>query len=115
MPEDVRNFRSHKTTALRRQRATQPLQVLHPGAAIDERPVRKMSAGDSQACSRAPVPLARPSIVRATAREERTLSDSTPYRKLAGDGATSPSVRVVRDGSAICRRASTAQTAGRDA
>jgi adenylate cyclase len=43
------------------------------------------------------------------------LSDSTPYRKLAGDGATSPSVPVVRDASAICRRASTAETAGRDA
>ena len=43
---------------------------------------------------------------RATAREERTLSDSTPYRKLVGEGATLTSVG---------ERASTAETAGRDA
>ena len=93
------------------------LRVLHPGAPIDGLPMRKMSAGESQACSRPPVTLlARPSMVRATAREERTLSDSTPYRKLAwAKEATPTPVPPVRDASAIDERASTAETAGRDA
>ena len=92
------------------------LRVLHPGAPIDGLPMRKMSAGESQACSRPPVTLlARPSMVRATAREERTLSDSTPYRKPLGEEATPTPVPPVRDASAIDERASTAETAGTDA
>ena len=43
------------------------------------------------------------------------MTDSTPHRKLARDAATSPSVPLVRGVSAISGRASTAQTAGRDA
>jgi class 3 adenylate cyclase len=90
------------------------LRVLHPGATIDAPPVRKMSAGESQAFSRAPVPLvARPNIVSAIMREERTMSDSTPYRKLVGEEATPTSVPLARDASAIDERASTAETAGK--
>ena len=55
------------------------------------------------------------SIVSATAREERTMSNSTPYKKIVGEGATPTSVSLARDSSAICERASTAETAGRDA
>ena len=81
MPEDVPKLSvTQDDGAPPAARNTAPfLRVLHPGATIDGPPVRKMSAGESQACSRLPVPLvARPSIVSATAREERTMSDSTP-------------------------------------
>jgi adenylate cyclase len=73
--------------------------------------MRKISAAESKACSRPPAPLvARPTIVRATAREKRTLSDSPPYRKLTGEGATPTSVSLPRYASAIYERASTAET-----
>ena len=117
MPEDVSKLSiARDDGAPPAARNTAPfLRVLHPAATIDGLPVRKMCAGESQACSRPPVSLvARPNIVSATAREERTMSDSTPYRKLIGEGATPTSVPLARDESATCERASTAQTAGRD-
>ena len=117
MPEDVPEFSiAPDDGAPPTARNTAPfLRVLHPGDTIDGRPVRKMSAAESQACSRPPVPrVARPSTVSATAREERTMSDSTPYRKLVGEEATPTSVPLARDASAIYERASTAETAGRD-
>ena len=117
MPEDVSKLSiARDDGAPPAARNTAPfLRVLHPGAAIDGLPARKMSAGESQACSRPPIPLvARPSIVTATAREERTMSNSTPYRKLVGEEATPTSIPLARDSSAIYERASTAETAGRD-
>ena len=42
------------------------------------------------------------------------MSNSTPYKKLVGEEATLTSVSLARNSSAICERASTAQTAGRD-
>ena len=116
MPEDVPEFSiAQDDGAPPAARNTAPLlRVLHPGDTIDGRPARKMSAGESQASSRPPVPrVATPSLVDATAREERTLSDSTPYRNLVGESATP--VSLARDASAICERASTAETADRDA
>jgi adenylate cyclase len=115
MPEDAPELSiAQDDGAAPAARNTAPfLRVLHPSAAIEELPMRKMSASDSQACARPLV--ARPTIVRAAAREERTLSDSTPYRQLVGEGAALTSVPLARDARAICERASTPDTAGADA
>ena len=116
MPEDVPEFSiAQDDGAPPAARNTAPfLRVLHPGDTIDGRPAHKMSAGKSQASSSPPVlRVATPSLVDPTAREERTLSNSTPYRNLVGEGATP--VSLARDASAICERASTAETAGGDA
>ena len=117
MPKDVPKLSiAQDDDAPSAARNTAPfLRVLHPGATIDGLPVRKMSAGESQTRSRPPVPLvARPNIVSAIMREERTMSDSTPYRKLVGEEATPTSAPLARDASVINERASTAETAGRD-
>ena len=118
MPEDVPKLSiAQNDGAAPAARNTAPFRTgFASRRTIDGLPVRKMSAAESQACSRPPVPLlAGPSIVRATAREERKLSDSTPYRKAPRRGSDVTSVPLVRDASAIDERASTAETAGRDA
>ena len=92
------------------------VRVLHPGATIDALPARKISAGDWRLCSRSPVSLvSRATMASATARDELTLSDSTPHKSIVGEGATSPSTPPAHDAHTTSERLSTTETPGRDA